>query len=79
MLKQSNLGGDMASGDFIKVIGNSFDTAAKLTAFISFTDRFKDEPAFKRIVEMAKTQITSKIDLLASQKEKVQAALAKAV
>lgn len=76
---QEKLGGDMASGDFIKVIGNSFDTAAKLTAFISFTDRFKDEPAFKRIVEMAKTQITSKIDLLASQKEKVQEALAKAV
>ena len=76
---QEKLGGDMASGDFIKVIGNSFDTEAKLTAFISFTDRFKDEPAFKRIVEMAKTQITSKIDLLASQKEKVQEALAKAV
>jgi aminopeptidase N len=74
---QEKLGGDMASGDFIKVIGNSFDSEEKLAAFTAFTDRFKDEPAFKRLVEMAKTQITSKIELLAAQKEKVQVALAK--
>lgn len=68
---QEKLGGDMASGDFIKVIGNNFDTDTKLKAFIQFTDCFKDEPAFKRIVDMAKTQITAKIALLADQKEKV--------
>ena len=76
---QEKLGGDMASGDFIKIIGNNFDTQEKLVAFTEFTDRFKDEPAFKRIVEMAKTQITSKIALLAAQKDKVQQAIAKVI
>ena len=70
---QEKLGGDMASGDFIKVIGNSFDTEAKLQAFINFTEPFKNEPAFKRIIEMAKTQIAAKIALLADQKAKVVA------
>jgi aminopeptidase N len=68
---QEKLGGDMASGDFIKFIGNSFDTAAKLQDFTQFTDAFKDEPAFKRLIDMAKTQITAKIALLADQKAKV--------
>ena len=63
----------MASGDFIKVIGNSFDTEAKLQAFSDITEPFKDEPAFKRIIEMAKTQIAAKIALLADQKAKVVA------
>lgn len=70
---QEKLGGDMASGDFIKVMGNSFDTNEKLAAFTDFTAAFKDEPAFKRIVEMAKTQITAKIALLADQKDKIVA------
>ncbi|GFH41014.1 M1 family metallopeptidase [Lactococcus insecticola] len=76
---QEKLGGDMASGDFIKIIGGQFDTPEKLAAFTTFTDVFKDEPAFKRLVEMAKTQITSKIALLATQKEKVVQAIAKVV
>lgn len=74
---QEKLGGDMASGDFIKILGNHFDTQEKLIAFTEFTDGFKDEPAFKRLVDMAKTQITSKIALLDAQKEKVQEAIAK--
>ncbi|GFH43334.1 aminopeptidase N [Lactococcus hodotermopsidis] len=72
---QEKLGGDMASGDFIEFIGNVFDTADKLNEFTKFTDSFKDEPAFKRLIEMAKTEITSKIALLGAQKEKVQIAL----
>ena len=44
-----------------------------LQAFIDFTEQFKNEPAFKRIIEMAKTQIAAKIALLADQKAKVVA------
>ena len=69
---------DIFRGQIVDVTPNVYTiqlagTTDKLQAFIDFTEPFKDEPAFKRIIEMAKTQIAAKIALLADQKAKVVA------
>lgn len=76
---EDTVGGDMEFGTYITVISTVFRTPERLAEFKAFFEPKLDTPGLTREITMDTKVIATRVDLVASQADAVNAAVAKAI
>jgi aminopeptidase N len=73
---EDTVGGDMEFTTYITVIANVFKTQTRLDEFTAFFEPKLDMPGLTREIKMDTSVITSRVALVAAEKDAVNAAIA---